>query len=233
MIDIHSHIIWGIDDGARSIDESVRLIKEAHRQGVNAVFATPHYNPAGSSKTDLIRERVIELNKLLKDDGTDVSIYTGNEVMYFEDIISHLRNGRILSLADSDYVLIEFYPDTEYRNITEAIRNTANAGYYPVIAHAERYKTLYDHGLDELISMGAYIQLSTEPLTGGLFRRDTAFVKKQLKKGYVHFIGSDMHNMDKRPPKNTKAINWIKNNIENADDILEENVRFIINNERL
>ncbi|MDO4438500.1 MAG: protein tyrosine phosphatase [Eubacteriales bacterium] len=233
MVDIHSHIIWGIDDGARSIEEAIKLIREAHSQGVNAIFATPHYNPAGSPKAEQIRERASDLNKRLKDEGLDIIIYTGNEVMYFEDIISHLRDGKILGLADSDYVLIEFYPDDEYRNIVKAVRSMVNAGYCPVIAHAERYKSLYEYGLDELISMGAYIQLSTEPLQGGIFRKDSTFIKKQLKKGNVHFMGSDMHNMDKRPPKNAKAIRWIKNNIENADDILEENVRFIIDNEIL
>ncbi|SEA81318.1 protein-tyrosine phosphatase [Oribacterium sp. KHPX15] len=233
MFDIHSHIIYHIDDGSRDIEESVKLIRSAVEQGATDIIATPHYYveyPTGSVR---IREKLSSIEEAVKDAGIAVRLYAGNEVLYFDSMTERLKEGEILTLAGSRYTLIEFYPLESYRTILKCVRNIRTAGYLPVIAHAERFKGLRENGLGEVINLGAYIQLSTEPIgkkgLGAFFDEETKFVRDALRNGQAHFLGTDMHRMDTRPPVLDSATSWIKKNLDEdyADAILYKNARLI------
>lgn len=278
MFDIHSHIIYHIDDGSHDLEESLELIRQDVAQGAHAIIATPHYYVQYPTDPARIRAKLATIEEALgigeqasaqptpsssqtaaqptpgstqsaaqptpsaseaNASALDVRLYAGNEVLWFDSMIERLQSGEILTLADSHYTLIEFYPEESYQTILRAIRNVRNAGYRPIIAHAERFKAIQEHGLAEVRDLGAYVQLSTEPLShkglSGLFDRETKFIQKALRNQEADFLGTDMHRVDRRPPVLRDAINWIQKNLDAdyADAVLQNNADAILRDEEL
>lgn len=228
IFDTHTHLVAKIDDGSRTYDETLKLIDMAKIQGIVSFMLTPHYYVNKPSDPVKIREFI---EKLKNDERLKAfKFYEGNEVLYFDSMVEKLKSKEILTLADSRYVLIEFYPNDSYKKILKAVKDLRYNGYFPIIAHAERFKALIENGLSELISLGAYIQISFSAITKGIFNKEGRCVRKWLKDGNVHFLGSDMHRIDKRPPDTLKAEEWIYKNIENAEDILFNNAIKIVDN---
>ena len=238
MFDIHSHIIYHIDDGSRTLEESLALIRQDVEQGARAIIATPHYYVQYPTDPARIRAKLAAIEEA-NASALDVHLYPGNEVLWFDSMTERLQSGEILTLADSHYTLIEFYPEESYQTILRAIRNVRNAGYRPIIAHAERFKAIQEHGLAEVRDLGAYVQLSTEPLShkglSGLFDRETKFIQKALRNQEADFLGTDMHRVDRRPPVLRDAINWIQKNLDAdyADAVLQGNAEAILRDEEL
>ena len=278
MFDIHSHIIYHIDDGSRTPEESLELIRQDVEQGAHAIIATPHYYVQYPTDPARIRAKLATIKEALgigeqssahptpgsteyaahltpgstqtvaqptpsaseaNASALDVHLYAGNEVLWFDSMTERLQSGEILTLADSHYTLIEFYPEESYQTILRAIRNVRNAGYRPIIAHAERFKAMQEHGLAEVRDLGAYVQLSTEPLShkglSGLFDRETKFIQKALRNQDADFLGTDMHRIDRRPPVLRDAIDWIERNLDRdyADAVLQRNAQAIVRDEEL
>ena len=138
MIDIHSHIIYDIDDGARTLEEAVRLVRLDARQGVTDIFSTSHYSVSHPTSKREILSKLGELREKLDIRGIQVQLHPGHEVLYFDSMPEHLRKGKILTLAGSAYVLVEFYPTDAYQRFLSAVRQIRRCGYLPIIAHAER-----------------------------------------------------------------------------------------------
>ncbi len=244
MFDIHSHIIYHIDDGSRDLEESVELIRRDQAEGARSIIATPHYSVQCPTDPERIRKKLRTIREAwaareFSGEEADLMLYTGNEVLYFDSMAERLRSREILTLADSHYTLIEFYPDESYQVILRAVRNLRNAGYRPVIAHAERFRGLQEHGLREVRSLGAYIQLSTEPLShhglAGWMDRETRFIERALKNGEADFLGTDMHRTDHRPPVLRDAVRWVRKHLpeEQAQRILEGNAAYIIKDQEI
>lgn len=239
MFDIHSHIIYHIDDGSRTPEESLALIRQDSAEGARDIIATPHYYVQYPTDPDRIRAELATIQNMADADGLDVHLYPGNEVLWFDSMTERLQSGEILTLADSHYTLIEFYPEEGYQTILRAVRNVRNAGYRPIIAHAERFRAMQEHGLEEVRDLGAYVQLSTEPLShkglSGLLDRETKFIQKALKNQQADFLGTDMHRTDHRPPVLRDAIRWIEKNLDPdyADDVLKRNAEAILRDEEI
>lgn len=271
MFDIHSHIIYHIDDGSHDLEESLELIRQDVEQGAHAIIATPHYYVQYPTDPARIRAKLATIEEALgigeqasaqptpgspqtTDAATtqptpsaseanasalDVQLYAGNEVLWFDSMTERLQSGEILTLADSHYTLIEFYPEESYQTILRAIRKVRNAGYRPIIAHAERFKAMQEHGLAEVRDLGAYVQLSTEPLShkglSGLFDRETKFIQKALRNQEADFLGTDMHRTDRRPPVLRDAIDWIERNLDAdyADAVLQGNAEALLRDEEI
>lgn len=276
MFDIHSHIIYHIDDGSHDLEESLELIRQDVEQGAHAIIATPHYYVQYPTDPARIRAKLATIEEALGIGGQpaaslaqtgdapsstsgasqtttqptpgaseanasalDVRLYAGNEVLWFDSMTERLQSGEILTLADSHYTLIEFYPEESYQTILRAIRKVRNAGYRPIIAHAERFKAMQEHGLAEVRDLGAYVQLSTEPLShkglSGLFDRETKFIQKALRNQEADFLGTDMHRVDRRPPVLRDAIDWIQKNLDAdyADAVLQRNAQTILRDEEI
>lgn len=238
MFDIHSHIIYHIDDGSHDLEESLELIRQDVEQGAHAIIATPHYYVQYPTDPARIRAKLATIEEA-NASALDVHLYAGNEVLWFDSMTERLQSGEILTLADSHYTLIEFYPEESYQTILRAIRKVRNAGYRPIIAHAERFKAMQEHGLAEVRDLGAYVQLSTEPLShkglSGLFDRETKFIQKALRNQEADFLGTDMHRTDRRPPVLRDAIDWVQKNLDPdyADAVLQGNAEAILQDEEI
>ena len=211
IIDVHSHIIPKADDGSRYMGETLELLKAAYRQGVRGVVATPHFI-RGHNKmdSDTILKKVSKLQTLASQIASDLTIYTGHELLYFDGAVEYLKAGRILTLGGTRYVLVEFLPSVPYGEIFMAVRNLMFAGYFPVLAHVERYQCLRKKGcVEELIHAGAYMQMNFKSLVGIKRLADRSWCRKVLLEGKIHLLGSDMHRLEYRPPEIEKTTTWI------------------------
>lgn len=237
IIDTHSHILPGIDDGAGSWKEALCMLKTAQAQGIRRVIATPHWGgPFGYTDPVQIRELCFTLQEKARRHNISVKIYQGQEVMYTEEAADRIANGEILTLADSRYVLAEFYQGIGYSGIFRAVQRFTQSGYSPIIAHAERYEALKDiERLEELRKQGAYIQLNFRAIGGKWHDFTTRWCRKALKEGFVHFVGTDMHNMRTRKPETESAVVWMEKHLEPdyVKKLFLKNPEKILRNERL
>lgn len=218
IIDIHNHILFDVDDGSKNFEQSLTMLKEEYSQGVRKVIVTPHYQQQiYENKPEEIEEKFIKLKKAVSDNIPQMEIFLGNEIMACNDIVQLLENKCLYTMAGSRYVLIEFYPNTDYNSMEKEISNILNAGYNPIIAHSERYKcfrkrikTINFDGIKHLIEMGAYIQVNCT----SVYDHNRKFVRKLMENDLLHFVASDAHNMTSR------GINWKQSlrNLENRYD---------------
>ena len=208
MIDIHSHIVFDVDDGPQSRGESKVLLEEAYAQGVRTIVSTSHRRK-GMFETpeDKIAANFREVKQLAQEIGPDLTILYGAEIYFSGDALEKLEKDLIPRLNGTRYALIEFSMNTPYRDIHSALSKILLLGITPVIAHIERYHALEndEKRVKELINMGCYTQInSSSVLKPKLFGDAHKFMKKRaayfLEKNLVHVVASDMHNLDGRPP---------------------------------
>ena len=237
MIDLHSHIVFDVDDGPKSIDDSRALLEEAYAQGVRTIVSTSHRRK-GMFETpeDKIAANFKAVQDLAQDIAPDLRILYGAEIYYTSDILDKLENNLIPKLNDTRYALIEFSMNTPYREIHNALTNVLMLGITPVIAHIERYDALENNEkrVKELINMGCYTQVnSSSILKPKLFGDTYKFMKKRaryfLEKDLVHIVASDMHNLDSRPPYMKEAYEIVskKYGLDKAREL------FILNPEKI
>lgn len=218
IIDMHTHILPGVDDGSRSLEESCRMLEHAAEQGVQAVIATPHYSRRQG--TDGLQELAELLQEKIRKTLPHFCVYLGQETYYHDDLTERLRSGQALSLAGSRYVLVEFDPMVSYAKLFQGVRRLLQAGYVPVLAHMERYLCLRQgENLEDLAGSGCLFQMNYESLKGSRFNRETGWCRKQVSQGRIQFLGTDMHRLDHRPPDIDGAWRWLERHV--APEVLE------------
>ncbi|NLJ89823.1 MAG: hypothetical protein GX323_02900 [Clostridiales bacterium] len=236
--DIHSHILPGLDDGAKTADDTRQMLYKAYESGIRNIIATPHFREerftSSVSKNMAAYERVKEL---IEEEGLDINLYLGNELYYSSNISNLLLNNEVLTMAGSDYVLIEFSPSTPYQNIKSGLQNIIMSGYWPILAHFERYDNIVSNRgrIEEIYNMGVCIQINASTITGPIFNKRTKLAKKLLKYNMVDFIATDSHNSDSRSPDLSNCIAYISKKYGNnlLNKLLYVNPSKIINNEEL
>ena len=241
MIDIHSHIIFDVDDGPKTLEDSRRLLEESYRQGVRTIISTSHRRK-GMFETpeEKIAANFKQVQELAKQVADDLTVLYGAEIYYTSDILKKLEEGTFPSLGGTKYVLIEFSMSTPYKDIHSALGNVIRLGMTPVVAHIERYHCLEndEDRVSELINMGCYMQVnSSNVLKPRLFGDRYKFMKKRvqffLERDLVHFVASDMHNLDDRPPYMQKAYQIVakKYGAERAEELFKTNQEILLSNE--
>lgn len=224
-IDIHCHMLPGVDDGADSLETSLSMLKLSEEQGAASVILTPHYyHERNRYRKGELAERFAALCEAAQDAGIVTELFLGNEILWFDGAIEALREGEALSLAQSRYILIEFYPDSSARELLRAVRSSFQGGYIPVIAHYERYRALRgkdgDALISELIGQGALLQMNyasiggRSGLSGLLADANTKWCRNEIKKGHVSFLGTDAHNLGHRSPEHGQAAAWLLKHME-------------------
>ena len=241
MIDIHSHIVFDVDDGPRDLADSRALLEESYRQGVRTIISTSHRRK-GMFETpeNKIAEHFKLVQEIAKEISDDLTVLYGAEIYYTSDVLDKLEKKIIPSLADTRYALIEFSMTTPYKEIHTALSNVLRLGITPVVAHIERYHCLEndEKKVRDLIDMGCYMQInSSSVLKPKLFGDKYKFMKKRarffLKKDLVHFVASDMHNLDDRPPYMQEAYQIIskKYGVAYAEQLFRKNQEILLRNE--
>lgn len=203
FIDIHSHILPGLDDGSDSFEMSMRMLRCAADDGISGIILTPHNKPGHRHRHfSEIMSRVEGLRKMMSEDSINVNLYIGSELYYRNGLLEELENDMTGTLGGSRYVLVEFNPSEDYDYIRNGIYSLLTGGYYPILAHAERYRNVCagKSGIDDLIEMGCYIQVNAGSVMGKAGPKAKRFVRAMLKQRQVHFVATDAHDMGKRAP---------------------------------
>lgn len=194
MIDIHSHIIYGVDDGGKTIEDSLSLLKEEVQQGVTDVICTPHYRRGMfEERSSVIDEHFNEVVECVKKNNLPINLYLGREIYFNHNVMDMIKNGHLKSLNNSGIYLLEF-SYTEDTEIDEIVYEMTRRGYKVVIAHIERYQYIKDiEYLYSLKELGAYIQINASTICGANGHKEKKKVFNYLKEGLVDFVASDIH----------------------------------------
>lgn len=203
MVDLHTHILAEIDDGAQSMEMSLEMARIAYMMGTRHIIATPHYIP-GQYETSYIRvkDKVKELNERLREKQIEVVIYPGQEVKLVPNITQHLWEKKIGTLNQSQYMLIEL-PQVMNEGLWYELDLLIAVGIKPVIAHIER-NTLKRKNrwiLNELVKRGCYFQITVGSICGNSGYKMKRWCHKLLKMRYAHVLASDMHHTVIRGPE--------------------------------
>ncbi len=211
MTDIHCHALFGVDDGSDSRSLSVEMLKDSYEQGIRKVILTPHYRVG---MFEYNREKIEAAFKELNNEAADIGIelYLGCEYHADGDIVRNIQRGRVHTLADTDYVLVEYKHSSSYQNIRAVLHELQYVGYMPVIAHAERYGLFMKDPevLRELRKMGIMIQINSGSLMGREGFNVKRLCKRMIKDHLVDIIASDSHNMTDRKCCMKAAYGYVK-----------------------
>lgn len=234
--DIHNHCLPGVDDGAPSLETALAMLRISERAGVRQVIATPHYHyRRGHADASEVQKKTAELSEAAKREGISVELFCGNEIYYSHDVAGLLREKRILTMAESEYALIEFSPTAGFESVRDGLYEILSGGYRPILAHADRVHTLVEHPyqVSELIEMGVYIQINAESVKSDTTRPVKKFVRALLENQMVHFVASDAHDVRVRTPDMSRDLTYIgkKYGERMLRQLLCENPGKIIRNE--
>lgn len=212
MIDFHSHVLPGIDDGSASAEESLQMLAMQAAQGITHTVATPHFYPSCQSFEDFLARRVRAADTLQKAAQGKTGlpqVIIGAEVHYFPGIGSCEVLDR-LTIGEGKHILIEMpmgsWSDRMYRDLADI---SASQGLVPVIAHVDRYLGVFsDRGIPErLTDCGCLIQANASAFLSGLGARQSLRLLRQER---IHLLGSDCHNTHSRPPRLGQAVDKIR-----------------------
>ncbi len=192
MIDIHTHIIPLVDDGSKSLEESLMLLRDSVEQGITDIICTPHHNVSYSSNLEKLQKRFEELKQKVSEVGIPIKLYLGQEIFVDDDIKEKLKNKKVLTLNNSKYVLLEFDCSTQC-DIEEVVYELRTLGYIPIIAHVERYPYVDLQTVFDIRKIGGLIQVNADSIVGKNKRYFGRRVKKMLNNGSVDIISSDIH----------------------------------------
>lgn len=236
-IDIHSHILPGVDDGSRSLEQSLRMLRKAQEEGIDTMILTPH-NKAEHKNVSVegIHRRLHELKQAAGQERIAIELYPGNEIFYRDGVVELLDRGEVCTLAESRYVLVEFRPIEEFSYIRRAIYELAGNGYAPILAHVERYLCMADlENLRCVVGRGALVQVNAGSISGRSGLRVKHLVKKMLKERLVHFVATDAHDDEKRNAELANAAKYLyrKYGQEYADALLRDNAMRILKKEMI
>lgn len=233
--DIHSHLLPGVDDGSRNMEQTLEMVKIAYENGIRKIIVTPHYNRRYNLVNADVFDVYDEVRTAIRQSALDMLLYLGNEIYYDSEVPELLEQGQINTLAGSNYVLVEFSPVTVFQNIKEGLYQILLSGYRPILAHCERYQSIVEHRdyVKELIEMGVYIQVNATSVTGGNGRTAKKFVKQLMKSDDIHFIATDAHSDGTRAPKLDACVKWIgkKFGQDYVHTLLVQNPQKVLDNE--
>ncbi len=204
MYDFHTHILPGVDDGSKSVDESMAMLDSMQKQGIKTVIATPHFYANDESVDDFINRRNAAYEALKENIPNNIKVALGAEVRYY-DGISRLADLKKLQIQDSKFLLLEmpFNQWTEYA-IREVVDIAGRGMITLVLAHIERYMHMQKKGvLPRLLENGVLFQANASFFTERRYRSQAI---KMIKNNQIHFIGSDCHNLSDRAPNTAEAF---------------------------
>jgi len=215
MIDLHSQIIPGIDDGSRSIEETMLLIKEAKEAGFNRIISTSHYMTSRYEYDESSREQFLKIiEKGASELGINVEFHLGSEIFVTYDMIDLIKQKKASTINGTKYILFELPMQAEMPNLKNIVSNLISNGYIPIIAHPERYEYVKEdpNWLIEFIELGVLFQANYGSIRGYYGKSAQSTVKKLLKNDMIHFLGSDVHragSVYKRMPQILDELNKI------------------------
>ncbi|WP_054026158.1 tyrosine-protein phosphatase [Bacillus sp. FJAT-28004] len=234
MIDIHTHILPGLDDGAASFDDTLNMARAAVSEGITTIIATPHHaNGTYINTADDVAKHTHTINDQLIAAGVPLAVRSGQEIRVHDDLLDAWYRKELLPLAGSSYVLVEMPSSRIPKAMIELVHELKVLKLKPIIAHPERNAEVVKHPdrLAELIEAGAFAQVTTHSLLGGFGKRIEQSAWSLLKAGHIHFVSSDAHHIERRGFRLGEAYasierrmgeQWVNYLQLNAQSVLED-----------
>lgn len=208
LYDMHCHILPGVDDGSRSLEESKWLLQKEYKDGVRNIILTSHFRyKMFEPPLEVVKKQFLRVQEAAAEIADDLRVYLGCELHSSMDMISCLKKGERLTMAGSRYVLVEFSYGDERSYIKERVQQLKLNGYNPIVAHVERYKATRSDlfFVEELKDLGAYIQVNADTISGKDGFGAKRYAKKLMKQELLDFVGSDGHRKTERIPDMAKC----------------------------
>ena len=239
---MHIHIMPEVDDGSESMKMTMRMLRIARENRIGTMILTPHHkgghrnvSPDGQLRRIAGMQDAMDASE--EWNNTWIDLYPGNEIMYDSSVLEELEEGRIRTMADSSYVLVEFKPWEEFSYIQEGLRNLSYEGYRVILAHCERYDCLRrDASLaGELARNRIYLQVNADDVLPHFRSPFAKFVGSLLKEELVSFVGTDAHKDRERSPQMLKCWQYLnrKYDPDYVREITRENTLRIIADEEV
>lgn len=231
---MHSHILWGVDDGPKSLDESIQMLEQAAKEGITEIISTSHsYHPQYDVKFENVTEQIEILTKKLDELNLPITLYAGHEVRLVENIIELLKTDKIHTLAKSNYLLLEL-PSSHIPNYTmNIVQALVSEGITPIIAHPERNKAIAEkpERLERFVRNGAVAQITAGSLAGHFGKSVQKLSRDLVDANLVQTYGSDVHNLTTRPYLFDAGLSYLEKHklLDSVDVLLENNARIIEN----
>ncbi len=203
MIDLHCHLLPGIDDGSQKLETSLEMARIAVDDGIQTIYCTPHIYPGLYENTGPdIQRRVSQLQLILDDKGIALALSYGADVHLVPEVAAGLASGRIPTLGGSQYLLLEPSHNVRPPRFTESVFELIGAGYVPVITHPERLTWVTDHMNDfySLARSGAWLQITGGALLGKFGRQVQKISERFVGDGWASVLASDAHTTNRRAP---------------------------------
>ncbi len=234
MIDIHSHVLPGLDDGSRSLEQSVAMIRIAARTGTTDLVASPHANLEFSFDPGRVEELLAQLQQA----SEGVRLHRGCDFhLYFDNIQDALANPAKYTINHKRYLLVEFPDVLIAKSTPEVFERLLESGMTPIITHPERNYLLHRRmaELKSWIESGVTVQVTAQSLLGRFGTEARAVARQLMKEGMVHFIASDAHDEEDRTPRLDLAYNHVASRYgrERAELLFVTNPRAVIEGEPL
>ena len=234
MIDLHCHILPGLDDGAENFEESLAMAAIAAGHGIRHIAATPHCASGGA--WDVI-ERVNMLQELLLEEGIPVQLHPGMEIFGTYETARLLREKQLLTLNNSRYPLIEFSFYSDGEEETDILRSVIEAGYTPVVAHPERYSYVCQEPalINRWKKMGCLFQVNRGSLLGRYGQSAQQMGMALVQRGFATVVATDAHSPVVRTPRAKDAYEVLTHSFSPvaADVLMHRNPEMILNDRRL
>lgn len=238
MIDFHTHILPNIDDGARSIDETFNLIKEAQEVGFDGIVLTSHYME-NYYETDVPERKVWvqAISENLENKGIQTNLYLANEIYISDNMMDLLKTQKASTINNSCYVLFEMPLNAEPLNLYDVIYSLQENKLIPILAHPERYSYVQKEPelVYDLIEKGCLMQANYGSVIGQYGEKAEYIVKKFLESNMIHFLGSDVHRQNSIYPKIPQAIEIIQSIVgsEKLEELTTINPQLVLRNKKI
>lgn len=236
MIDIHSHILPGIDDGSKSIEDTLEMLRNAEREETTDIVATPHYCIGYGEETySNVKNMVKELNEILKNEHIDIKVHYGQEVYYSERLLEDLEEGVIGTINGGRYLLIEFNMRDLEEELFDIMYELKIKGIIPIVAHPERYSYIQRHPslIKRFVEEGCLFQLNSGSIEGLHGKEAKKCAELLISKKIYSFIGSDAHNNKNRKTGIRKGIYEVDKIFKGYEDIFIENGEKLLRDEEI
>lgn len=238
MIDFHSHIVFDVDDGSETIEDSIKILKRAQAGGVKKIILTPHYMiDYYEYPKEQIKERIKILQEECNKQEIDIELYQANEIYITNHMVELLKKNIASSINDTRYVLFELPMNNEPGNLLEVIYSLLEDGKVPIIAHPERYSYIQKdpNKLIELIENGVLFQTNYGSILGQYGKEIQKTAKLLIENNFIHFLGSDVHktghiyeDIDEIERQLSKIISQ-----EKIEELMNDNAEKVINDEEI
>lgn len=238
MIDFHSHILPNIDDGARSVEETFKLIDEAEEVGFETIISTSHYIENYYEANVEERKKIIkQLNEKLENESKKIKIHLGNEVYFSENIKRLLNEKKITPVEGTKYLLFELPLNAKPLNLYDVVYDMLQLKLKPILAHPERYSFIKEQPniIKDLIETGVLMQANYGSIVGQYGKKAQIIVKKLLENDMIHFLGSDVHRRGTIYPQIPRMLKELEKIVgeEKLKELTTINAKLVLKNEEI